>query len=81
MRSDRILRYRRSALRWGQAAAPESRPPGQISREEFSRLVAECPEEGAHDVDLPLGNHRITLSIADTAGGSASRTFSLSVAR
>jgi|HubBroStandDraft_6_1064221.scaffolds.fasta_scaffold230788_3 hypothetical protein len=35
----------------------------------------------AHDVDLPLGNHRITLSIADTAGGSASRTFGLSVAR
>jgi hypothetical protein len=35
----------------------------------------------AHDVDLPPGNHRITLSIADTAGGSASRTFSLSVAK
>jgi undecaprenyl diphosphate synthase len=28
-------------------------PPGApISREEFSRLVAECPEERAHDVDL-----------------------------
>jgi undecaprenyl diphosphate synthase len=30
-------------------------PPGdgaQISREEFSRLVSECPEQRAHDVDL-----------------------------
>lgn len=28
-------------------------PPGApISREEFSRLVAECPEQRAHDVDL-----------------------------
>jgi undecaprenyl diphosphate synthase len=27
-------------------------PPGQISREDFSRLVAECPEERTHDVDL-----------------------------
>jgi undecaprenyl diphosphate synthase len=38
-----------------QGASPEGRPqrPGApISREEFSRLVAECPEERAHDVDL-----------------------------
>jgi hypothetical protein len=35
----------------------------------------------ARDVDLPLGNHRITLSIADTAGRASSRTFALSVAR
>jgi hypothetical protein len=35
----------------------------------------------ARDVDLPPGDHRITLSIADTSGRSASRTFSLSVAR
>ncbi|MBV8187997.1 MAG: hypothetical protein JOY64_35190 [Alphaproteobacteria bacterium] len=35
----------------------------------------------ARDVDLPLGNHRITLSIADTTGRASSRTFSLSVAR
>lgn len=35
----------------------------------------------AHQVELPVGNHRITLSIADSAGRSASRTFSLSVAR
>jgi undecaprenyl diphosphate synthase len=32
--------------------APASRPAGPVSREEFSRLVAECPEEGAHDVDM-----------------------------
>lgn len=35
----------------------------------------------AADVDLPLGNHRVTLSIADTSGKSASRTFHLSVVR
>jgi undecaprenyl diphosphate synthase len=34
------------------AALRLSGGPDQISREEFSRLVAECPEEGAHDVDL-----------------------------
>jgi undecaprenyl diphosphate synthase len=33
-------------------AALQSRPAGGISREAFSRLVADCPEEGAHDVDL-----------------------------
>jgi hypothetical protein len=35
----------------------------------------------ARDIDLPPGDHRVTMSIADTAGRSASRTFSLSVAR
>jgi len=28
------------------------RPAAQVSREEFSRLVADCPEQRAHDVDL-----------------------------
>jgi undecaprenyl diphosphate synthase len=40
----------------GVAGAPGEprvpRPPARISREEFSRLVAECPEQRAHDVDL-----------------------------
>jgi len=35
----------------------------------------------AHDVELPSGSHRVTLSIADTAGKRASRTFNLSVSR
>src|SRR5262245_10900990 len=35
----------------------------------------------AHDIELPSGNHRVTLSIADTTGKTASRTFNLSVAR
>jgi hypothetical protein len=35
----------------------------------------------AANVELPLGNHRVTLSIADTSGKSASRTFHLSVVR
>ena len=34
----------------------------------------------AHDIELPSGNHRVTLSIADTTGKTASRTFNLSVA-
>lgn len=35
----------------------------------------------AENVDLPVGNHRIVLSIADTAGKRASRTFQFSVVR
>jgi len=35
----------------------------------------------AHDVALPLGNHRVTLSIVDTSGWSTSQTFNLSVSR
>jgi undecaprenyl diphosphate synthase len=38
-----------------QGTSPEGRAPrpgAPISREEFSRLVAECPEQRAHDVDL-----------------------------
>jgi hypothetical protein len=33
----------------------------------------------AENVDLPLGQHRVTLSIADTSGKRASRTFQFSV--
>jgi len=35
----------------------------------------------AHDIELPPGNHRVILSIADTTGTTASRTCNLSVAR
>jgi hypothetical protein len=35
----------------------------------------------ADNVELPSGNHRVTLSIADTSGKRASRTFRFSVAR
>jgi len=35
----------------------------------------------AKNVDLPLGQHSVTLSIANTAGKAASRTFRFSVAR
>lgn len=34
----------------------------------------------ASNVELPIGDHRITLSIADDAGKRASRTFRFSVA-
>ena len=36
---------------------------------------------GAHDIELPPGNHRVTLSIAHTTGKTPSPTFNLSVAR
>jgi hypothetical protein len=35
----------------------------------------------ADNVELPSGNHRVTLSVADTSGKRASRTFRFSVAR
>jgi hypothetical protein len=35
----------------------------------------------AANVNLPTGDHRITLSIADNTGKAASRTFQFSVAR
>lgn len=35
----------------------------------------------AENVDLPLGQHKVTLSIADTTGKRASRTFQFSVSK
>lgn len=35
----------------------------------------------AADVELPSGSHRVTLSIADTSGRTASKTIRFSVAR
>jgi hypothetical protein len=35
----------------------------------------------AENVDLPVGDHRVTISIANTSGKTASRTFRFSVAR
>jgi hypothetical protein len=35
----------------------------------------------AENIELPPGDHRVTLSIADTSGKTASRTFRLSVSR
>lgn len=35
----------------------------------------------ARDVELPPGDHRVTMSITDTAGRSSSQTFNLSVSR
>jgi undecaprenyl diphosphate synthase len=37
---------------WRLSAGGQPPPGAPISREEFSRLVAECPEQRAHDVDL-----------------------------
>jgi hypothetical protein len=35
----------------------------------------------ANNVDLPLGDHKVTLSIASTSGKTASRTFRFTVAQ
>jgi hypothetical protein len=35
----------------------------------------------AENVNLPLGDHKVTLSVANTAGKKASRTFQFSVVR
>ena len=35
----------------------------------------------AENVELPSGTHRVTLSVADTSGKAASRTFRFTVAR
>lgn len=35
----------------------------------------------AENVELPTGSHRVTLSIADTSGKTASRTFRFTVVR
>jgi undecaprenyl diphosphate synthase len=48
----RLSRGEDAAQSGSDGEAPASRPSGPVSREEFSRLVAECPEERAHDVDL-----------------------------
>jgi hypothetical protein len=52
-----------------------------ITRRLLDHAVATPTGLLATDVELPSGNHRVTLSIADTAGRTASKTFHLSVAR
>jgi hypothetical protein len=52
-----------------------------ITRRLLDRAVATPYGLMAAGVELPPGNHRVTLSIADTAGRTASKTFYLSVAR
>ena len=52
-----------------------------ITRRVLDHSVATRNGLVARDIDLPPGDHRVTMSITDTAGRSASRTFSLSVAR
>jgi hypothetical protein len=67
-------------LAWGdlQDAASE------LSINIISRLLEHAEKTAcglvAHDIGLPAGNHCVTLSIVDTTGKSAARTFNLSVA-
>jgi hypothetical protein len=52
-----------------------------ITRRLLDHAVVTANGLSAQNVDLPPGNHRVTLSIADTTGKRASRTFQISVAR
>lgn len=52
-----------------------------ITRRLLDHAVATNDGLSATDVELPSGDHRITLSIADTSGRTASKTLRFSVAR
>lgn len=52
-----------------------------ITRRLLDHAVATPNGLSAADVELPSGDHRVTLSIADTSGRTASKTFRFSVAR
>lgn len=50
-----------------------------ITRRLLEHAVTTSDGLSAENVNLPSGNHRVTLSIADTSGKRASQTFQLSV--
>jgi hypothetical protein len=52
-----------------------------ITRRLLEHAVATSNSLLAENVNLPIGRHRITLSISDTSGKRASRTFRFSVTR
>ena len=45
----------------------------------LDRAVVKPNGLAADNVDLPVGSHRVTMSIADTSGKTASRTFHFTV--
>src|SRR5215475_6348672 len=50
-----------------------------ITRRLLDHATATPNGLSARDVELPVGNHRVTMSIADTSGKTASRTFQFTV--
>jgi hypothetical protein len=52
-----------------------------ITRRLLEHAVTTPNSLSAENVNLPRGNHRVTLSIADTSGKTASQTFRFSVAQ
>jgi hypothetical protein len=52
-----------------------------ITRRLLEHAVTTPNGLSAENVDLPLGDHRVTLSIADTSGKTSSRTFRFSIAQ
>ena len=52
-----------------------------ITKRLLEHAVATPNGLSAANVDLPPGDHRVTLSISDTSGKTASRTFRFSVAQ
>ena len=49
------------------------------------RLLAHATRTGntlsVENVDMPLGRHKVTISVADTSGRVGSRTFRISIVR
>lgn len=50
-----------------------------ITRRLLDHAVTTPNGLAAENIELPTGRHRVTLSIADTSGKTASRTFNFSV--
>ena len=70
-----------SAIDMGTFNARYGRLGIDITRRLLEHAVTTTNGLVASNVDLPPGDHRVTLSISDTTGRSASRTFNLSVPR
>jgi hypothetical protein len=52
-----------------------------ITRRVLEHAVTTPHGLSAENVDLPAGDHRVTVSIADMSGKTASKTFRFSVSR
>ena len=52
-----------------------------ITRRLLAHAVLTPDGLSADDVEIPLGNHNVTISVADTAGRVGTRTFQFSIVR
>ena len=52
-----------------------------ITRRLLAHATRTANTLSAENVNIPLGRHRVTISVADTAGRVGSRTFQISIVR